>query len=175
MLPEESKENNDDAEVRRIRGIECEKEFKKWLDKNNIPYMYIQQDTDTFSYTLKKYFLGKRPDFMVLLPSLGFIFVDVKYKKLNEKFNSFPLDAEETKKYSSLQRRFNLHTWYVLSNEKYGYKTWFWIPVSRVLEEGSPKFLSRKSKMDFFAVQLDKFIQVSSNDSLDRLFSKILF
>ena len=29
MLPEESKENNDDAEVRRIRGIECEKEFKK--------------------------------------------------------------------------------------------------------------------------------------------------
>lgn len=163
-----------DAEIEenQKKGRETEEKFKEWLDKNNIPYLRIHQDIKTFSPALKKYFSGKRPDFMVLLPNLGFIFVDVKYKKLNEKYKSYPLDAEETKKYSSIQRIFNLHTWYVLSNESYGYKTWFWIPVSRVLEEGAPKFLSNKSKMNFFAVPLVNFIQVSTDDSLDRLFSK---
>jgi len=69
-----------------------------------------------------------KPGFMILLPNLGFIFVDVKYKKLNKKYKTYPLDSDETKKYSSLQRKFNLHMWYALSNEDYDYKTWFWIP-----------------------------------------------
>ena len=36
-----------------------EQNFKEWLDKQEIPYWYIQQDIDTFSHTLKKY-LTKR-------------------------------------------------------------------------------------------------------------------
>ena len=159
-------------EENRRKGKKAELRFREWLDRHNIPYLYIQQDTETFSSAFKKYFSAKRPDFMILLPNLGFIFVDVKYKKLSEKYRTYPLDAEETKKYSSLQRKFNLHIWYVLSNEAYDYKTWFWIPVSRVLEEGVPKYLSSKSKMDFFAVPPANFIQISIDDSLDRLFSK---
>lgn len=159
-------------EESRMKGKEAELRFKKWLDKHHIPYLYIQQDTETFSSAFKKYFSAKRPDFMILLPNLGFIFVDVKYKKLNKEYKTYPLDGDETKKYSSLQRKFNLHMWYALSNEDYDYKTWFWIPVSRVLEEGVPKRVSSKSKTDFFAVPPTKFIQISINDSLDRLFSK---
>jgi len=33
----------------------AEGEFKKWLDKHEIPYWYIQQDIDTFSKALRKY------------------------------------------------------------------------------------------------------------------------
>ncbi len=155
------------------KGNEVESKFKEWLDKHKIPYLYIQQDTETFSHSFKEYFSGKRPDFMILLPNLGFIFVDVKYKKINEKYKNFPLDSLETTKYSSLQRKFNLQIWYVLSNENFDYKTWFWIPVSKVLEEGkNPKFKSGISDMDFFAIPVKEFIQVASDDSLDRLFSK---
>lgn len=155
------------------KGGEVETKFKEWLDSHKIPYLYIQQDTGTFSPSLKEYFNGKRPDFMILLPNLGFIFVDVKYKKINETYKTFPLDSLETTKYSSLQRKFNLQVWYVLSNENFDYKTWFWIPVSKVLEEGkNPKFKSGKSEMDFFAIPVKDFIQVASDDSLDRLFSK---
>jgi hypothetical protein len=164
---------NTNIEENKRKGTEAELRFKGWLDKHNIPYMYIQQDMETFSSVFKKHSSGKRPDFMVLIPHFGLIFVDVKYKKLNKDYKTFPFDSEETKKYSRLQREFNLHTWYVLSNEEYDYKTWFWIPVSKILEEGIPKFVSNKSKTDFFAVPPEELIQISVDDSLDRLFSKV--
>lgn len=163
----------DEIENNKIKGDEAELRFKEWLDKHNIPYMYIQQDVETFSYSFKEYFSGKRPDFLILIPHFGLIFVDVKYKKLNKEYKTFPFDSDETKRYSSLQRKFNLQIWYVLSNEEYDYKTWLWIPVSKILEEGIPKYVSNKSLTAFFAVPPTEFIQMSINDSLDRLFSNL--
>ena len=157
---------------RLVKGTRTELKFKEWLDRNEIPYFYFQQDSDSFSKTLKYTFEGKRPDFMILLPYFGFIFVDVKYRKYYETYNSFPLDALETKKLSRLQRIFNLSTWFVLSNENYSFDTWFWIPVSQVLEEGiNPTFKSSKSQEDFFAVPLDKFIKIGRDDTMAKLFS----
>lgn len=156
-------------------GRETELKFQEWLDSHNIPYLYFQQDTETFSSAFKGYFGGKRPDFMILIPNLGFILVDVKHKNMSETYKSFPIDSQETRKYSGLQRKFNLPIWYVLSNEKVDYKTWYWIPISKVLEEGkNPRFKSGKSNMDFFAIPTTQFIQISLDDSLDRLFSKCL-
>ena len=59
------------------------------------------------------------------------------------------------------------------NNEESDYQTWFWIPVSKILEEGIPKYVSKKSQMDFFAVPPTKCIQISIDDSLDRLFSNL--
>ncbi|MBS3155534.1 hypothetical protein J4404_03485 [Candidatus Woesearchaeota archaeon] len=73
---------------------------------------------------------------MILIPNLGLIFVDIKYKKINPDYKNYPIDVEETKIYSSLQRKFNLHIWYVISNSDFDYKTWLWIPVSKVIESG---------------------------------------
>tara|TARA_Y100000034_G_scaffold57813_1_gene70547 strand:+ start:406 stop:885 length:480 start_codon:yes stop_codon:yes gene_type:complete len=148
----------------------AEIKFKEWLDKHNIPYLYINQEINTFSSVFKNKL--KRPDFMILLPNFGFIFVDVKYKEINQEFGNFPIDANETKKFSSLQRKFNLQVWYVLSNEHYNYHTWFWIPISKVLESGIATRVSSKSKEDFFPIPPKEFIQISDNDSIDRLFSQ---
>lgn len=156
-----------------IKGREAENKFKIWLDKNNIPYFYIEQDTDTFSSALKNDFSGKRPDFMILIPGFGFIFVDVKNKEITKDFKTYCLDSNETKKYSSLQRRFNINVWYVISNEDYDYKTWLWIPVSKVLESGIMEQKSSISKEDFFPIPIEAFIQIADDDSLDRLFSKL--
>ena len=65
------------------KGRETEYRFIRWLDKHNIPYFYIKQDIESFSSAFKNSFLGKRPDFMILIPNFGLIFVDVKYKKIN--------------------------------------------------------------------------------------------
>ena len=154
------------------KGIEAEKRFKEWLDKNNIPYLYLKQDLESISPALKNMFSGKRPDFLILINNLGFIFVDVKYKKINNEYKTYPLDSTETKKYSSLQRKFNLNIWFAISNGDFDYKTWLWIPVSKVLESGTPKHTSNLSKMDFYAVNPNEFIQIADNDSLDRLLSK---
>jgi len=155
------------------KGNIAEIKFKEWLDKHNIPCWYIQQDISTFSPALKKYFGSKRPDFMILLPHIGFIFVDVEHKKVYKDYENFALDGEETIKYSNLQRNFNIQVWFALSNEESCYKTWYWIPVSKVLEIGKiPKFKSSKSGMNFFAIPLSEFIQIGFGDSLDRLLSK---
>jgi len=160
------------SEESQNKGIEAERKFKEWLDKHNIPYLHLQQDMETISPALKNMFSGKRPDFLILLPNLGFIFVDVKYKKLNIEYKTYPIDSLETKKYSSLQRKFNLNIWFVISNEDFDYKTWLWIPVSKVLESDMPEHISSKSKMEFYAVNPQDFIQIAINDSLDRLLSK---
>ncbi len=160
------------TEESRQKGNEAELKFKEWLDKHNIPYFYIKQDTESFSPALDEIFSGKRPDFMILIPNFGFVFVDVKNRSLHRKYKTYPLDSFETKKYSSLQRIFNIHIWYAISNEDYDYKTWLWIPVSKVMESGMPRYNSSKSKEDFYAVPLEEFIQIADDDSLDRLFSK---
>src|SRR3989344_4307491 len=121
------------------KGTEAEKRFKEWLEKHNIPYIYLIQDTESISSAFKKYFSGKRPDFLILIPNLGFIFADIKFKKLNPEYKTYPIDSEETKKYSSLQRKFNLNIWYAISNEESDYKTWLWIPISKVFESGRPE------------------------------------
>lgn len=157
----------------RMKGIEAERRFKGWLDKHKIPYLYINQETETFSSFFKEDIQSKRPDFILLIPYFGFIFVDVKYKKIGGNNKNFPIDAVDAKKYSSLQRRFNINTWFVISNENVGFGTWYWIPVSKVLEAGINLQKSSKSGQLFFPIPEKFFIQVAGDDSLERLFSKL--
>lgn len=160
---EEDKENGKEAELK----------FKAWLEKHSIPYIYINQDSETISNAFKNNFSGKRPDFMILIPHFGFIFVDVKYKKITNPYDTYPIDGNETKDYSSLQRKFNIQIWYILSNEHFAFKTWLWIPVSKVLESDINEYTSSKSKDKFFSVPTKDFIQIAEDDSLERLFSKL--
>lgn len=152
--------------------IGAEKYFKNWLDKHNIPYWYIRQDLDTFSPSLKNYFV-KRPDFLILVPNIGFILVDTKDKEMAKKHERFFLNAEEVEKYTNLQRNFNLQIWYAISNQKFHFKTWFWTPIIKVLKSG---FIFTPEDADYkcYSVPLDEFIQVSDDDSLERVFTKLL-
>lgn len=154
------------------KQIQTEQAFKKWLDKHDIPYWYIKQDISTFSKALKEYFT-KRPDFIILIPNTGLIIVDIKYKKQAEKHNKFFLNAAETDKYVNLHRKFNLPAWYVISNENYHFNTWFWIPATKALESGF-HFISKQTGTKCLSVPTEAFIQVSDDDSLERVFSKFL-
>lgn len=142
------------------------------MDKNKIAHWYIQQDIKTFSVELKKRFT-KRPDFFVLIPNFGFILVDVKDKQPAEKYETFFINADEVEKYMNLQRMFNLQCWYVISNEKYHYKTWFWIPITKVVKSGF-EFKSKEKGYGCYSVPISEFIQVSDDDSLERVFTKVL-
>lgn len=97
-----------------------------------------------------------------------------KIKNNLSTFKNYCLDEKESKKYSSFQRKFNLQIWYVISNKDFDFKTWLWIPVSRVLELGVDTCKSSKSNEDFFPIPPENFIQIADNDSIDRLFSKTL-
>ncbi len=145
--------------------------FKQWLEKNNIPYMYFDQNFDTYSSVFRGF--ARRPDFMLLLPNFGFILVDVEDRKPHKIYNRYCLNIAETIKYSNLQRFFNLQVWYVVSNEMLNYDTWYWISVSSLLEKRLERFNENKPDRAFFALEPNQFIQISSNDSLSRLFENM--
>ena len=92
----------------------AEEKFKEWMDKNNIPYWYVDQSLDSFSPALRK-FMIKRADFMILLPNLGLIFVDVKDKEQLEKYDKFTLSANEVDSYLDMQSIFNTRVWFAMS------------------------------------------------------------
>ena len=154
------KEKSNDVEIK----------FQQWLDANKIPYWYIQQDISTFSPALKKY-MTKRPDFMILIPHVGFILVDAEYKKPAEKFDVFQISEKETKQYCNLQNYFNIQVWYAFSNEHNHFNTWHWIPVSKVLELG--KVFTNPEGQNYCAVSMNKFVQVSQTDNIGRLFTEM--
>ena len=113
---------------------EAEDKFKEWLDKHEVPYWYIHQNVETFSPALRKY-MAKRPDFMILIPNLGFILTDVEYNAPLKKYDVFPINKKETEQYVNLQKYFNFQVWYVFSHPDFHYNTWHWIPVQRFLAE----------------------------------------
>lgn len=161
----------DNSNIKSIIDV-AELKFQKWLDKHKTPYLYINQNKDTFSSFFKNESYGKRPDFMILLPNFGFIFIDVKNKKIDNKYKTFCIDENEAKKYSSFQRKFNLQIWYAISNEDSDFNTWFWIPNSKVMESDIKTYISGKSGEGFFPIPIKDFIQISDNDSINRLFEK---
>ncbi len=166
-MPSSNQENNK-------KSKEVEDRFQQWLDKNGIPYWYIQQDIKTFSPALKKY-MTKRPDFMVLIPHVGFILVDAEYKLPAEKYEDFYINTAETEQYCNLQNYFNLQVWYAFANEHDHYKTWHWIPVSKVLEIGKKeKKMFTSPSGGYCSIPMDKFIQIShSSGNMGTLFSEI--
>ena len=149
----------------------AEEKFKQWLDKNKIPYWYIDQTLKSFSPALRKYLI-KRPDFMILLPNFGLIFVDVKDKIQAIKYNKFFLRAKEIDKYVRMQRIFNVPTWFVISNKNYHYNTWFWIPCSEITRAGFV-FESKKIRKKCYSVPTNSFVQVADTDNLERIFTKL--
>ena len=132
------------------RERECEKSFKKWLDKNDIPYWYIQQDIDTFSPALKRY-MTRRPDFMILIPNIGFILTDVEYKKSLEEYGKFPIDKRETEQYVNLQKYFNIQ-----------------------IEDGEV-YTSKSDGNEYMAIPTTETILISGKDNIGTLLSKAAF
>jgi len=138
--------------------------FKEWLDKKNYGYLHISQDPTTFSKFFRN--ITKRPDFLVVIPSISIIAVDVKFWK---KYEDFCFDEKEVKNFSAFERYSKISVWYAIATSK-RFATWYWISNSEVLEKGVPK--KRKSdNAPFFAVDPLIAKQVGHNDGIDRIFS----
>jgi hypothetical protein len=152
------------------KGYETELKFKKWLNEHKIHYLYIKQDLETFPSVFEKKL--KRPDFVILLQDIGFIMVDVKYKHITDKYGDISIDAFDLEKYALFQSKFHISIWYVISNENLGYKTWFWIPVSKILDLDIPKYKSSVSNQYYYPVKLKEFVKIDHEDSLAKIFSK---
>jgi hypothetical protein len=100
-----------------LSGAAAEEAFKSFLDRNSIPYLYIGQGPIGIekSETLLGDLGSRRPDFLVNLPNLGYMFVDVKSRR-KIGFPSAPegyyyLTEEELSGLVSLHRSLLIAVW----------------------------------------------------------------
>lgn len=73
--------------------LHSEKLFQQWLDTKEYPYLYIEQSIETFASLFRG--ITKRPDYFVILPSIGFIAIDVKERQYYNVFQNFTINEVE--------------------------------------------------------------------------------
>ena len=84
---------------RRAQGQAAEDRFRAWLDRCRLPHVYVEQSPFTFP---DLHGTIKRPDFLVGIPTIGTIAVDVKAKRVYA--DTIIIDADEHRTLANLSR-----------------------------------------------------------------------
>ncbi len=147
------------------KGKDAEQDFLNWLDENKFSYLYINQDTESFP----KLFTNqvKRPDFLLLIDSIGLIAIDIKnYNIFKDKHLSLNYESE-FKKTLAFERLFRLPVWYVYKNNG----EWLWISALKAIEVGEIKINSGTNEK-FLSLNIDDFTIVKSNSDIGKLWEQ---
>lgn len=95
-------------EQRRAQGQAAEDRFRAWLDRCTLPHIYVEQSPLTLPQALKGAI--KRPDFLVGIPSIGTIAVDVKAKSIYN--DTIIIDASEHRTLLNFETFFTMSVWF---------------------------------------------------------------
>lgn len=95
-------------EQRRAQGQAAEDRFRAWLDRCCLPQIYVEQSPLTLPASLKGEI--KRPDFLVGIPSIGTVAVDVKAKRIYA--DTLFIDAYEHRTLLNFETFFNISVWF---------------------------------------------------------------
>lgn len=132
------------GEEKRSIGKKGEKAFVDLCDKFDCEFLHIRQDTDDFSSRMWR--TGqKRPDFLLNIPDITSIFVDVKVREQkaagqqSAKLSNVPAFSvffDDFKKMKEMETRIRLSTWYAFFEKKNNTEIFttpaYVIPLSRV-------------------------------------------
>ena len=165
----------------KAQGRLGEARFRQWMDRQKIPFFAIEQERGTLSKGLKKDYDAKRPDFVILIPKIGLILVDVKYLRMHDGPNSFWLTRSDIRQYANLEKSLNYKVWFAfLSNSFPG--TWHWISAIDVrdhcketrkqftrLSNGRQQFIGTR-----IVVPIANCIRIDEKDSLGTLLVKVI-
>ncbi len=150
-------------------GVEnvAEEKFIEWLEHKKYAYVYLEQSKETFSKLFRG--IAKRPDFFVLIDSIGLIAVDVKDREIYKDYETFVVDdKKDVQKLEEFERIFKIPVWFAFSNEEVSYRTWYWISLNNVLKI-EPKPNSIKGEL-FRDIPITNCKTLGWNDGLGKLF-----
>ncbi len=149
-------------------GAEGEKAFQDWMDNEEIGYLRIDQAPNSLS----NLFIDsiKRPDFLILLPSIGFIATDVKHYKLNED-STFTLNIpQELIKSASFEQHTRLYMWYVYKDNQCDDPVWYFISAQKALDKGKKRTNSNTND-DFLSIHVKHFHIIKKIDDIQKIFN----
>ena len=93
---------------RKAQGQAAEDRFREWLDRCCLPHIYVEQSPFTIPQPLRGEI--KRPDFLVGVPTIGTIAVDVKAKRVYH--DALIIDAYEHRTLLNFETFFNISVWF---------------------------------------------------------------
>ncbi len=95
-------------QVRMQQGQAAEDRFRAWLDRCHLPHIFVEQSPMTIPQHLRGEI--KRPDFLVGIPSIGTLAVDVKAKRTYR--DAILIDAYEHRTLLAFETFFNISVWF---------------------------------------------------------------
>ena len=143
------------------KGDEAEnKHFTKFCDRSNIIYLHIDQSPQAYASRIFKD-ESKRPDFIISIPDVGSVFVDVKAKKkypfykmaYGSSLSAFWIDFTDYKKLWNLQLKTSTPVWYAifeLRNDEIIKTILYLIPFPRISKYLLP--FHKKTKLAYVQV-----------------------
>jgi|GEM_PF-7014948 len=170
--------NNKDQVDIKEKGYIGERLFAKWLNKKDIPYIYVRQEPKTdeqedshwpenFSAFLKKTG-AKRPDFIVFLAGIGIFAVDVKNKEITEYNSAESVTLSESEliraqRFSEITR---LNLWYAYAgkHDNDHCDKWYFIHNNDVQRKGNLD----KSNI-FFNIKLEETFCANDDNTIGDL------
>lgn len=143
----------------------AEDAFESWLRREGFSYLPICQSKEHFS----PLFQGnlKRPDFLVLVDSIGMIAVDVKAYKLSRWQYTLPYESE-FQRAVAFEQMFRMPVWYAYWNFEEGFA--HWISALKAAEVGVLRQNLRDQRA-FFSIDLDHFQAVRTNEDFGSLYT----
>lgn len=152
-------------------GQDGENRFRDWLDKCGRSYVHVNQSRDTFAQLFRSGKV-KRPDFIVLMDSIGLLAVDVKNRKMKADHFTLPISSE-LKPTLAFERIFRLPVWYAFCHTpKDGVEEWHWISALRAVESGEEH--TDKKDSSYLRIHRSNFATLQTNDDFGKLFSHVL-
>ena len=148
------------------KGIYGEEQLLSWFQDNKIGFILINQTPHTFSLAFSSTI--KRPDFLVVLPSIGLIAVDAKNYKCSR--GCFTICEEELKKALRFEMLTKMPFWFAyLHNDQKNHSVWCWISVLKAQRTG----IKRQNKItghNFYVIDLGHFTHVTDGCNLGQIF-----
>ena len=144
-----------------------EEDLNAWFKANGLCYVSVCQTRETFAPLFSNNL--KRPDFLVLLDSLGLIAVDAKNKKPSQGELTLELE-DELRRAVAFERVFRMPVWYAYRVELDGKVVWHWINALKAIEVGKER-TNKDNNKPFLAIKLEDFEHIESNDDLGKLYT----
>ncbi len=140
--------------------------FANWLNKNGFGFFEFKQNMKDMADIFKG--KVKRPDFFVLLPSMGFIAVDVKHYTQKEGNFNLGIDKELAPS-MEFERLFRLYLWYAVKDVQSDSDEWYFISAYDAIEYGTQKTNSKTGE-NFLSISMKNFSLIRENKDMHKLF-----
>ena len=155
------------------QGDEGETALNKWLKESGFAYLFVKQNETTFA----DLFLDnlKRPDFLVLIDSVGLIAVDAKNYTPGDRFGepAYSLNwQEELRRTLAFERLFRIPVWYAYKAFEDNLDVWYWISALKAVEVGQPA--KGKNDEEFLWIPVRDCVRVFTPEDFSGIYNQRL-